>query len=295
MSTTWINRGHLYAPHVTPVLVDCRFQVARADTGGYGITGLKGQGVSNVYMHTSATAATGNPNPADGGIVVHLADNFSQLYEFTAGIRTPVSGSDVKIDNSAMTAGVMYVITTLGNATLAKWQTIGVPKGVTPAVGVAFVALTNGGAGNVLTSKVQVIATAGAGINHVELVGDPQLTLAPIPQGGTPYVGGWLFFACMNSSFAGSALATHTHDLLLKDAAVADGATTRVNAGANLLGANTGGNLTITGSGANGGIVAASAGTPAGTVANAQAQPADGTIIRLLMYLSQSSVTVLGE
>jgi hypothetical protein len=49
--------------------------------------------------------------------------------------------------------------------------------------------------------------------------------------------------------------ASHTHDLLLKNAAVADGATTRVNAGANLLGANTGGDLTVTGAGANGGVV----------------------------------------
>lgn len=50
--------------------------------------------------------------------------------------------------------------------------------------------------------------------------------------------------------------ASHTHDLLLKNAAVADGASARVNAGANLLGANTGADLTVTGSGANGGIVA---------------------------------------
>ena len=47
----------------------------------------------------------------------------------------------------------------------------------------------------------------------------------------------------------------HTHDILLKNAAVADGATTRVNAGANLIGANTGGDLTVTGAGANGGVV----------------------------------------
>lgn len=50
--------------------------------------------------------------------------------------------------------------------------------------------------------------------------------------------------------------ASHTHDLLLKNAAVADGASARVNAGANLLGANTGGDLTVTGGGANGGVVA---------------------------------------
>jgi hypothetical protein len=71
-------------------------------------------------------------------------------------VLAPNSGADVKIDNSAMTAGQLYTITTLGNATAAKWTAIGVPAGVTPAVGVSFIALTNGGAGNVLTSKVQV-------------------------------------------------------------------------------------------------------------------------------------------
>lgn len=49
--------------------------------------------------------------------------------------------------------------------------------------------------------------------------------------------------------------AQHTHDLLLKNAAVADSAGSRVNAGANLLGANTGGDLTVAGAGANGGVV----------------------------------------
>lgn len=58
---------------------------------------------------------------------------------------------------------------------------------------------------------------------------------------------------------AAGSTATHTHDLLLKNAAVADGATTRVNAGANLLGANTGSDVTVTGGGANGGVVLAAA------------------------------------
>ena len=49
-------------------------------------------------------------------------------------------------------------------------------------------------------------------------------------------------------------MAAHTHDLLLKNAAVADSAGARVNAGANLLGANTGSDLTVTGAGANGGV-----------------------------------------
>lgn len=48
---------------------------------------------------------------------------------------------------------------------------------------------------------------------------------------------------------------THTHDLFFREDAVADGATTRVNIGANLMGADTGANVTVTGGGANGGIV----------------------------------------
>lgn len=64
---------------------------------------------------------------------------------------------------------------------------------------------------------------------------------------------------------------THTHDLSLINGAVADSAGARVNAGANLLGANTGANLTVVGGGANGGIVsttlAAAALSEASTVA----------------------------
>jgi hypothetical protein len=111
-------------------------------------------------------------------------------------------------------------------------------------------------------------------------------------------------------TFTGSALGTHTHDLLLKNAAVADGATTRVNAGTNLLGANTGSDITVAGSGANGGIVAASAGTPAGTISTPTftgtaasltgtlalgvAAPATGTVISLGVMYDASSVTIDG-
>lgn len=68
--------------------------------------------------------------------------------------------------------------------------------------------------------------------------------------------------------FTGSALAAHRHNLHLNNADVADGATTRVNAGTNLLGANTGADILVAGvadTAGAGGIVDASAGTPAGT------------------------------
>lgn len=54
--------------------------------------------------------------------------------------------------------------------------------------------------------------------------------------------------------------ASHSHSLTLKNAAVADSAGARVNAGTNLLGANTGSDITVAGGGANGGVAAATVG-----------------------------------
>lgn len=176
----WPNGGKLYTPHVKPVLVDCNFIVT--STNGLGITSLnRGMAVLNVFMHTSTTPAVGNggitnPNPVAGVILVQLADAYKSLYSFSYALGSPNSASDVKIDNSAMTAGTAYTITTLGNASAAKWIAIGVPVGVTPAVGVSFIAASNGGAGNTLTSRVQATAATGSGILSMELVGNPQLT-----------------------------------------------------------------------------------------------------------------------
>lgn len=234
MATTWINRGHFYVPHVTPVLVDCNFTVANADAGGLGITGLKGQGVQNVFMHTTQTPGKGpngktNPNPAAGYIIVQLSDNFSRLYLANTSLLSPLSGSSLVVNATALTAGVVYVITAVGTSTAADWLALGVPPGVTPAVGVAFTALVTGtGSGS---GTVQAIAAAGSGITHMEIVGTPSTSLGPIPVGGSPNVGGWLALAC----FAETASV------------------------------------------------------------NAIAAPANGTVIRLGFYLSQSSVTIAGE
>jgi len=72
-----------------------------------------------------------------------------------------------------------------------------------------------------------------------------------------------------SGTFGGSALAAHTHALHLNDADVLDGAGSRVNAGANLLGANTGADIAVAGvlnTAGAGGVVALTAGTPAGAV-----------------------------
>lgn len=188
----YASGGKIYSMHVKPVLVDCKFTVSATDSAGLGQTNLRGPMVQNVFMHTSATPGQGNsnpatpgikitnPNPASGTIMVQLQDAYNQLLSFRASMTSPSSGTDVKIDNTALTPGVAYTITTLGNSTAATWYSIGVPKGLTPAVGVNFIATSAGGSANVSTSRVQATATAGSGIDHIEMVPASSGDIAPI-------------------------------------------------------------------------------------------------------------------
>lgn len=198
------SAGKIYSGHVMPVLLDANFIVDADNSNGLGIRALKGPMINAVYMHCSVTPATLNPNPQNGVIVVQLADNFNKmLYSARASISSPLSGSDVKIDNSAMTAGVAYTITTLGNASAAKWIAIGVPRGITAAVGVSFIAASNGGAGNTLTSRVQAVASSST-VASIEVVGDPDTMIAPVPSANQGY-GASIILICRD--YAGAIVA----------------------------------------------------------------------------------------
>ncbi len=200
MSTTWINRGHLYSPHVRPVLVDCNFVVDKANGNGLGIRSLKGQGISAVYMTTSSTPATGNPLVAgvsEGLIVVEFADNFNRAYPGMSAI-IPPNTTATKIDNSAMTVGQAYVIAVLDPAiTQAMWHTLGLPLGVIPAVGATFIAARIGLAGEANTSSARVVIASNSGIDHIETIGDPNQTIWPAPVGGSPGAPAQIVLKCV--------------------------------------------------------------------------------------------------
>lgn len=198
MSTTWINRGHFYAPHVTPVLIDCNFIVDSANGNGFGVRSLKGQGIASLFMNTSATpgrAANGqlNPNPNAGIIQVQFADNFSRYFGGTAGFVSPVGSS-----TTSSVANVINVITVLGTATEAQWLAVGLQPGVIPAVGASFIATTSALIGG--SAQTAVVAAAGAGIDHIEAAGDPNTTISPIPMGGSPNVGGFIYLSCFKNT-----------------------------------------------------------------------------------------------
>ncbi len=169
----WSNGGKIYAMHTSPVLLDCNFVVDSANGNGLGIRSLKGPTIANVYMHTSASPAAGNPNPAAGTIVIQLMDNYNRSLSGFNAIVSPVSGTPL----TATVNHTAYIIVSLGTATAAQWQAVGVPAGITPAVGVAFIATASATIGG--AAAVEVAAAAGSGICSIETLGDPNTTLAP--------------------------------------------------------------------------------------------------------------------
>lgn len=186
-NTYYNNNGHFYCKHTMPVMLDCQFTVAAADTGGLGITGLKGPGIQAVYMHTSQTAAAGNPNPADGYIYVQFPDAYYADYRLWSGLVTPQSGSSILVASAGTVNHGAYVITIVGTTTAAGWQSLGLPVGVTPAVGVPFIATATATATG--TGAVQVPHANGCGVIAVEQVGYAAGGLAPVGIGaGYPYI-----------------------------------------------------------------------------------------------------------
>jgi hypothetical protein len=184
--------------HNKPVQLDCRFKVDSSDSGGLGITGLKGPGIAAVYMNTSATPASGNPNPAAGYIYVRLQDNYNQFYHMSGQMRSPLTGSDLAV-SSGLSAGGVYVISVLGTSTAADWLALGVPRGISPAVGVPFVALVTGaGSGS---GKVQLIKATATAANNIVVLGDPQLSIkssAGAVLGSAN--GAYLILACLGAT-----------------------------------------------------------------------------------------------
>ena len=115
------NYGKFYSMLSKPVLVDCSFVVDSANGNGLGIRSLKGQGVKNVFMHTSATPGKGpngylNPNPAVGFALIQLSYNYCRYYGGFSGFSSPTAGSNIAINSTALTVGNPYVITSVGHA-----------------------------------------------------------------------------------------------------------------------------------------------------------------------------------
>lgn len=171
------NGGHFYSNITQPVKIDLSFIVDAANSNGLGIRSLKSNGyVQSVYMHTSATPASGSPNPATGFLVLRLNNNFNVFLGQSVSITSPVTGSNL----TATVNHVSYQITALGSATLAQWLAVGYPAGFTPAVGQSFVATASATIGGSATVK----AIGASGVDNAEVVGAPLVSNSAIGTNG---------------------------------------------------------------------------------------------------------------
>ena len=188
--------------------IDINFIVDSTNGNGLGIRSLKGAGVANVYMHTSATPAAGNPNPAPGLILVQLSQEYTQYLGGYSGFVSPVSGTPINV-TTGTTLGLPYVIVSLGTTTLDQWQKLGLPANVTPAVGVSFVAVATTTATG--TGVIEVPKATGSGIGgSIEAVGNLNLSINTSDGSG-----GWMLFQCLS--------ATNSSTTTLQATAPADG------------------------------------------------------------------------
>jgi hypothetical protein len=296
------NAGHFYSNMFKPIRLDLQFTVT--PTNGLGVTSLKSNGyIQNVFMHTSTTPASNNgqtnPNPANGFAIIQLRNNFNAFLGSSFAIQG-VSATSTKIDNSELTAGNVYIISVVGDATAAQWLAVGLPAGVTAAVGVAFVATAVGAGSNALTSRVQV--PSATNIVAMDMINNPILTQnsAIYTNAGQYLIARFLAASAAAPTFTGSALTAHTHDLKIIGSQAAAG-TDAVSAKTLTLGKESATDITVAGanSATLGGVVSASAGTPAGTISApamslAAAAPTTGSVISMSLLFDGSAVTVDG-
>lgn len=147
----------MYTGHVFPVLLDCNVQI-----GALGATSnLKGPYVESVTRK------------GVGAYEIKLQDNYNRLYEVRASFAAAQTGAN--LDPNVGVVGKAYVITVVGDT---DWSTAGLPSGVTAAVGQSIILAALPAAG---TGRVKAIVSVA--IKSVEVIGDPNLSLAPSNQG----------------------------------------------------------------------------------------------------------------
>ena len=165
-----LNGKSFYTNVTKPMDVNLNFIVDSTNGNGLGIRSLKSNGyVESVYMHTSSTPATGSPNPALGYALIKFKNNFNVYLGGFSGQVAVLASTNL----TSTTAQSPYVITSIGTTTLAQFQAKGLPQGLTPAVGMAFVATATGSLGGTGT-----LGAPGVPLSTVvTVVGNPNLSL----------------------------------------------------------------------------------------------------------------------
>lgn len=160
--------SRIYTFHVMPVQVTGSITIGA--TGA--VSAFGGSGVAGVTRLKA------------GVYRIQLQDNYNGCFNLVAGARSPTTGSAV--NSGSFSVGTLYTITTLGTT---NYNLIGIPAGITPAIGMAFVA-TGVGTGNGTATAI-----GSSGINAIEQVSNISGYLNKQPA--TPLSGGYVIIQCL--------------------------------------------------------------------------------------------------
>lgn len=151
-----------------------------------------------ITLNGLLAAQPGNLTAPSGIFSFSSAGTTTVTVTNTASPQVPFPGIPM---DGAIPTGFTFVQTKY-KTNIQNWQDVGLPAGVVPNVGASFIATATGdsvGGG----STGLVIAPGVSGISSLEVVGDPNQSMSPIPMGGSPHSGGWImvqFMAATSSS-----------------------------------------------------------------------------------------------
>jgi len=167
-------------------------------------------GVSGILVQQSISA---NDTAATIGAdlvltIQNLPSGIAGVFSFTASGTTtvtvvstaarPLAGGPA---DGLVPTGFAFAVTK-SKTNLQNWQNVGLPKGVSPNVGASFIATATGDS-TLGTSSGLVKAVGFSGISSIEVVGDANQSLNPVPVGGSPNVGGWVMVQFLAPTGAG--------------------------------------------------------------------------------------------
>lgn len=129
--------------------------------------------------------------------IQNLPSGIAGVNSFTASGTTTVTVTSTKAvplaggpADGVIPTGFTFALTVY-SSNLQDWQGVGLPLGIVPSVGASFIATAVGystGGG----SSGTVVSPGVSGVSSLNIVGDPNQSLSPIPMGGTGHAGGWV-------------------------------------------------------------------------------------------------------
>lgn len=172
--------------------------------------GAAPSGVSGTLVQQSilANATAAQIGAALVLTIQNLPSGVAGVFSFTAAGTTTVTVTSTQFlplsgppADGLIPTGFAFALVN-SNTNLFNWQAVGVPAGVIPNIGVSFIAKATGssvGGG----STGLVVIPGISGVSSIEVIGDPNQSIAPIPMGGSPNMGAWILVQFLSATSAG--------------------------------------------------------------------------------------------